>query len=96
MTKPLGGRGVKAPYTTTHMRVPLPLRAEFETRIESYREYLLTSNECDTIEKSLTGLSEAIEEAKLIVRSKKSARQAMARLLTAIYGTVVTFEDLAV
>lgn len=96
MSKPLGGRGVKAPYTTTHIRIPSDLKAEFEARIESYRENLLTGKKSDTIEKSLTGLTEAIEEARLIVKSKKSARKSMARLLTAIYGTPVSFDDLAV
>lgn len=96
MSKPLGGRGVKAPYTSTHMRVPLPLKPEFEARIESYRENLLTGKNSDTIEKSLTSLPEAVEAAKSLVKSKKSARKSMARLLTAIYGTPVSFDDLAV
>lgn len=96
MSKPVGGRGVKAPYTTTHIRIPEDLKAEFEARIESYRENLLTGKDGDTVEKSLTSLPEAIEAAKLLVRSKKSARQSMARLLTAIYGTPVSFDDLAV
>lgn len=96
MVKPQGGRGIKAPYTTTHIRIPSDLKAEFEARIESYRENLLTSNKGDTIEKSLTSLPEAIEVARLLVKSKKSSRQSMARLLTAIYRTDVSFDDLAV
>ncbi len=44
MIKPVGGRGQKAPYQTTQMRVPLPLKAEFEKRIAEFRETVLTGN----------------------------------------------------
>jgi hypothetical protein len=40
MEKPKGGRGKKAPYQTTHIRVPLPLKAEIEKLIEDYRRSL--------------------------------------------------------
>lgn len=96
MVKPLGGRGIKAPYETTHMRVPVPLKPDIEAMIDDYRKNLLTGNDADTIEKQLTSLSEAIRAAKSLVRSKKSARRSMARLLTAIYGTTVSFDDLAI
>lgn len=42
MVKPLGGRGQKAPYQTTQMRVPLPLKPQFEAEIERYRTSVLT------------------------------------------------------
>ena len=45
MDKPKGGRGKKAPYETTHMRVPLPLKAQIEKLIEDYR--LSLDNETD-------------------------------------------------
>lgn len=37
MTKPVGGRGNKAPYETAVMRVPVPLQSEVERMIEEYR-----------------------------------------------------------
>lgn len=37
MDKPKGGRGKKAPYETTHMRIPLPLKLQIEKLIEDYR-----------------------------------------------------------
>lgn len=42
--KPKGGRGQKAPYRTIQMRVPVPLKVEFQERIDSYREAILTGN----------------------------------------------------
>lgn len=44
MVKPVGGRGQKAPYQTTQMRVPLPLKAQFESEIERYRTSVLTGD----------------------------------------------------
>lgn len=91
--KLVGGRGHKAPYETTHVRVPMPLKQDVEQLISDYRQKLLTGS---TISKdnSLTSLSEAKEIARKLVRAKKSSRESMARLLTAIYKTVVTMDDL--
>lgn len=44
MVKPVGGRGHKAPYKTVQMRVPLPLKAQFESEIERYRNAVLTGD----------------------------------------------------
>ncbi len=92
-TKLLGGRGKKAPYETTHIRVPVPIKEDVERLIEEYRQKLLTGN---TLKKDnlLTSLSEAKEIAKKLVRSKKSSRVSMAKLLSEIYKTTVTTEDL--
>jgi hypothetical protein len=38
MNKPIGGRGKKAPYETTHVRVPVDLKPQIEKLIEEYRE----------------------------------------------------------
>lgn len=99
MTKPLGGRGVKAPYESTHMRVPLPLKEQFEAIIEDYRNSvmqdinLLTSYDvCGN--NSLTGLEDAKKEARKLVRAKKSASQSLSKLLSAIYKVEVTVEEL--
>jgi hypothetical protein len=37
MVKPVGGRGIKAPYKTTHVRVPIPVKHEVERLIEQFR-----------------------------------------------------------
>lgn len=81
MVKPVGGRGNKAPYETTHIRVPVPIKSEVERLIERFREGGDTATQ-----NTLTGLDEAVIAAKGILTSKKSARVSMEKLLTVIYG----------
>jgi hypothetical protein len=38
MVKPVGGRGNKAPYESTHVRVPLPIKADVQALIDEFRE----------------------------------------------------------
>lgn len=37
MDKPKGGRGIRAPYESTHVRVPVPIKDRVEELIEQYR-----------------------------------------------------------
>jgi hypothetical protein len=37
MNKPIGGRGKKAPYETTHVRIPVDLKSQVEELVENYR-----------------------------------------------------------
>ena len=145
MVKPVGGRGVKAPYETTHVRVPVPIKPKIQAMIEAFRENYnsdpekpLTGltivdeveDEAEEVEDEyeysdteiiksqagqirnaafeiqslnqelnqarnlLTGLDDALEVARKLVKAKKSASQSMAKLLTDIYRTEVTVEDL--
>lgn len=41
MTKPIGGRGKKAPYETIQVRVPLPIKPQVEKLIADYRGQIL-------------------------------------------------------
>lgn len=99
MSKPLGGRGIKAPYESTHMRVPLPLKEQFEAIIEDYRTSvmedvnLLTGYDIHS-NNPLTGLDDAKSEARKLIRAKKSASQSLAKLLSTIYQVEVTVEEL--
>lgn len=81
MAKPIGGRGVKAPYESTHVRVPKPIKAEVEALIEQFH----LGGEAHA-EKKLTSLEDAVVAAKSILIQKKSAKVSMNKLLTAIYG----------
>jgi hypothetical protein len=45
MVKPLGGRGKRAPYETTQMRVPIPIKTQLESVIADYRERVLLGTE---------------------------------------------------
>lgn len=38
MDKPLGGRGKKAPYETTHVRIPVDLKPQVELLVEQFRD----------------------------------------------------------
>lgn len=80
MSAPKGGRGNKAPYETTHVRVPVPIKAEIEKLINDYKEGIST----DSSETLITP-TEAIELARNILRQKKSAKVSMEKLLTSIY-----------
>lgn len=82
--KPVGGRGRKAPYVTTHVRVPEPLKHEVEKLIRQFHE----GGKLDD-SKRLTSLESAVDIAHEILTQKKSARVSMSKLLTAIYGESV-------
>lgn len=72
-----GGRGVKAPWKTTHVRIPEPIKARVEALSEAFKSGEMT--EPMTRE-------EAIEAAQKILKQKKSAKVSVQSLLTAIYG----------
>jgi len=91
-----GGRGLKAPYDSTHVRVPVPLKAKVEGMIARYKECLdvdmavssLVNPEnplTDNSENLLT-VNEAVELATKILVQKKSAKVSLSKLLSAIYG----------
>lgn len=101
MTKPVGGRGHKAPYSTVVLRVPEPLLSHFEEQAETYRQAVVNANEPDWDSQSIrrisvvqTDLVEAIKQAKKILRSKMSKEKSIAKLLQLIYGVQVSSEDL--
>jgi hypothetical protein len=39
MVKPVGGRGNKAPYESTHVRVPVPIKSQVQALIDEFREH---------------------------------------------------------
>lgn len=93
MTKPVGGRGYKAPYTTTHVRVPTDIKPDVEALIDNYRCRILgiTDNNSLTTsdDKPLTSLDEVLVLAQEILARKQSARKSMSLLLSAIYAKEV-------
>ena len=136
-----GGRGNQAPYETTHVRIPFPLKELVQAASRYYREtlFLPTLNlvtplapgdddhqeddnrsdptDLETIQSqaqmiqsyaseihylkhkidelnSLTTLDEAKQTAKTLLKSKKSASQSVAKLLTSIYQVEITVDDL--
>ena len=77
-----GGRGQKAPYETTHVRIPLAIKDKVEELSRAYKQSLVTDD--NDSDKQLT-FEEAVETAKEILKAKKSARVSIEKLLTAIY-----------
>lgn len=93
--KPKGGRGKQAPYQTKTMRVPLPLINQFENQIEEFRDIAINgiADQADPCSVAISRMgndkitrNEAIERAKAILKSKKSARISMVKLLQVIYN----------
>lgn len=97
-----GGRGVQVPYATKMMRVPEPIKDQIQKFIDAYRASV--SEGFSDVEAVITDLSvesggkplskdEAIEKAKQIFNSRKSARVSMQKLLTAIYGEKIVLDS---
>jgi hypothetical protein len=84
MSKPVGGRGHKAPYATTHMRIPVPVKEKVEQVIEEFR----SGNVADS-SKLFISVEDAVNAAQQILKQKKSARESMKKLLMSIYGVEV-------
>jgi hypothetical protein len=88
-----GGRGIKAPYETTHVRVPVPIKDKVQKLIDDYKNNLETQevnqqdNEQDN---NLIDFDEAIALAHQCLIQKKSARLSLQKLLTGIYGKKVS------
>ena len=81
MAAPKGGRGVKAPYNTTHVRIPEPIKARVEAMSQAYKDGALSEP---------ISFEQAVEIAHKIIKQKKSARVSMENLLTAIYGKEIS------
>jgi isopropylmalate/homocitrate/citramalate synthase len=78
-----GGRGVKASYETTHVRVPLPVKEKVEAIIQAFKD-----GETETEETKLSE-EEIIEIAKNILRQKKSAKISLETFLKNILNKEV-------
>ena len=69
MNKPVGGRGKKAPYETTHVRIPVDIKPQVEKLIQEFRDnqYKLSSqmdiiSEFNSVDKSKEFIQLMIEE----------------------------------
>lgn len=82
--KYVGGRGKKAPYETTHIRVPIPLKSKIEAIVNEFKSGIETE---DT--NQLTTLENALDIAQNILKQKRSARASMEKLISALYQTEI-------
>lgn len=98
-----GGRGIKAPYDSTHVRVPEPIKPQVEKLIERFK--LLIAEEGLSVEEAVDRISsqsnddcfskqEIIESAKFGLRSKKGAWISVRKMLTRLFNEEVPTEEL--
>jgi hypothetical protein len=78
-----GGRGKKADYESKVIRVPLPIIGEVENLIENFHNDL-SSNTLAVSTDSIS-LESAIEIGANILKSKKSAKESVRKLLQVLY-----------
>lgn len=79
-----GGRGLKAPYETTHVRVPVPIKDKVQQLIDDYK-----NNQISDVKETLD-FEAAVSLARDVLKDKKSARASLQKLLTGIYGKDIT------
>lgn len=72
-----GGAGVKAPYRTTHVRVPVDIKEKVEKLSQDFKHGIVDSDPLP--------FDEAVEKARELLKNKKSVKLKMESLLTAIY-----------
>jgi hypothetical protein len=84
MPKPVGGRGLKAPYTTTHVRTPEPVKADVERLIDDFH----SGNSGRYVNRD-----ELIALCDEILLQNKSAKKSLALLLTLLFFDSNTRED---
>lgn len=77
-----GGRGVKAPYKTTHVRIPVDIKEKVEFLSQHYKDGDSTKEPISPVKAS--------EIARHILKNKKSAKVSMEALLLAIYGEKIS------
>ena len=101
MNKPLGGRGQTAPYETKIVRVPIPVLPKVEQIIDDYRDFAINGEVSKSKINSESpnfitpvNYSEAVQHAREIIKTKKSATDSLAKLLQVLYGGTVSKADL--
>jgi hypothetical protein len=92
MTKPKGGRGKKAPYSSVTVRVPEDIKAKVEELVEAYRLFILEGIE--TEEEALLPFDQAKALAQELLKGRTTRKDIAAKLITSIYGEEVTGDDL--
>lgn len=76
-----GGRGKKAPYESKVIRVPLPIVNSVESLIQDFQQGIISNDSSE-----LMPLDEVIAIAQNILKSKKSAKESIKKLLQVLYS----------
>ena len=91
MTKYVGGRGKKAPYKSTHVRIPEPLKDKVE---QLKQEFLNNEAEQSVDNASLPDIEAATEYARSVIKMRKNAKYSVVKLLNLIYNSNLTEKDI--
>jgi hypothetical protein len=93
MPKKIGGRGNKAPYETTTVRIPKALYSLVYKLSCEYRAKVLTddTNNNPRLYNDKT-LQEAIAESYKILKLKKGAKYSLEKLLQVLYETDIKLD----
>jgi hypothetical protein len=109
MDKARGGKGKKAPYESTHIRIPAPIKGRVEDIKDLYfsgnlDEYYQTIAENQRLAdeykslssdlKSLPSLDEAKDLVKQLLKQRKSAKETLAKFLSSLYSIDISKDDL--
>jgi hypothetical protein len=71
MNKPVGGRGHKASYQTTVVRIPIDLKPQIDELVERFREGSIEINNDSKVETKTPDLKAIIERYKLNSKSSR-------------------------
>lgn len=92
---PKGGRGKKAPYQTTHVRIPVALKPAIEQMIAEYKDLVVNdilsadeeiSHNNYTLYRELPNKLQMIEITEKLLKQKQSARKTVEKLIKFLYG----------
>jgi nitrate/nitrite-specific signal transduction histidine kinase len=90
MVKPKGGRGKVAPYKSTHVRVPEPIKEQIQRLIDEWHEKQGSTQDDENlltgINNLLTDYDTVVEMAREIVKKKKSAKVSLQLLIKELFG----------
>ena len=92
MDKPKGGRGKKAPYNSCTVRIPEDLKDAVETLVKQYRQFILEGIESKS--NDIPTIDEIKELSKQLLKGRTTRKEIVIKLVTSIYGVVLTNEDL--
>jgi hypothetical protein len=84
MSFSVGGRGKKAPYQTSVVRVPVPVLEQVEQIVQAYRDSLESGAAPSGAGHPTKAI--ALKEAEKILKQKKSARISMQMLIERLWG----------
>ena len=72
MSKPVGGRGHKAPYQTMTIRIPIDVKEQVEEIVERFRSGDLESTKTDGSDNTrISQLTTIIERYKIVASSSR-------------------------